>query len=71
MCGKPYNQNSNYAEVCEDFEKRKMTNFENLSDIRKLANFFLVLLIVRLVPSIVSVSQSLQQKTVKTYTQNG
>ena len=39
-CGKPYGRNSNYAEKCKDFEKKKTTNFENLSDIKKLAKFF-------------------------------
>lgn len=29
-CGKPYSASSNYAEKCKDFEKRKITNFENI-----------------------------------------
>ena len=33
MCGKPYGQNSNYAEKCKDFEKKKMTKFERLKSL--------------------------------------
>lgn len=29
-CGKPYSSNSTYAEICKDFEKKKMTNFEKI-----------------------------------------
>lgn len=29
-CGKPYSSNSNYAERCKDFEKKKITNFERI-----------------------------------------
>ena len=29
-CGKPYGSNSTYAEICKDFEKKKMTNFEKI-----------------------------------------
>lgn len=27
---KPYSSNSNYAERCKDFEKKKITNFEKI-----------------------------------------
>ena len=29
-CGKPYSSNSTYAEICKDFEKKKMTNYEKI-----------------------------------------
>lgn len=29
-CGKTYSSNSTYAEICKDFEKKKMTNFEKI-----------------------------------------
>ncbi len=29
-CGKPYSSNSNYAERCKDFQKKKITNFEKI-----------------------------------------
>lgn len=31
-CGKPYSANSNYAERCNDFEKKKITNFERIKN---------------------------------------
>ena len=41
-CCKPYSPNSNYAEVCEDFEKKKMTNYEKIKQmsIDDMARFF-------------------------------
>ncbi len=38
---KPYSSNSNYAERCKDFEKKKITNFERIKQmsVEDMANF--------------------------------
>lgn len=40
-CGKPYSANSNYAEKCKDFEKKKITNFERIKQmsIEEMADY--------------------------------
>lgn len=43
-CGKPYSANSNYAEKCKDFEKKKITNFERIKQmsVEELADMLTV-----------------------------
>ena len=42
-CGKPYSSNSTYAEICKDFEKKKMTNYEKIKSmsVEDMAEMFL------------------------------
>lgn len=42
-CGKPYSSNSNHAEICKDFEEKKLTNFEKIKNmsIDEMAEFML------------------------------
>lgn len=43
-CSKPYSANSNYAEKCKDFEKKKITNFERIKQmsVEELADMLTV-----------------------------
>ena len=47
-CGKPYSSNSTYAEICKDFEKKKMTYYERIKSmtIEELANLIIMIVLL-------------------------